>query len=98
MTDSIKMIDELSYWAADQVAECCGVDDQTYGELWNKCVPLYDDLPSGEVPGEIVYALADYGWGFLTSKIIRRETPKLQNEKRRDLYIHLIHSPLVCKS
>jgi len=66
MTDSIKMIDELSYWAADQVAECCGVDDQTYGELWNKCVPLYDDLPSGEVPGEIVYALADYGWDKLS--------------------------------
>ena len=66
MTDSIKMIDALSYWAADQVAECCGVDEQTYGELWNKCVPLYDDLPRGEVPGEIVYALADYGWDKLS--------------------------------
>jgi hypothetical protein len=66
MTDSIKMIDELSHWAADQIAECFSVDDQTYGELWNKCVPLYDDLPKAEVPGEIVYALADYGWDKLS--------------------------------
>lgn len=62
----IEMHPYVSYIEADAIAECYGVDDETYGELWNKCVPLYDELPKGEVPGEVVYALADYGWDKLS--------------------------------
>lgn len=52
---------------ADEIAECMGVSEDTYSELWNKCVPLYDGKPRGECPGEITYSLADYGWDLLSN-------------------------------
>tara|TARA_R110000751_G_scaffold44830_2_gene102267 strand:+ start:712 stop:966 length:255 start_codon:yes stop_codon:yes gene_type:complete len=60
------MHDQVKYWQADEIAECLPVTEVTYAELWNRCVPLYDKLPRSEIPGEITYALADYGWDHLS--------------------------------
>ena len=56
------------YWQADAIAECLNVSPETCGELWNKCVPLYDKLPKGECPGEITYDLVNYGWKLLSDE------------------------------
>ena len=56
----------VKFVRADVVAECLDVSQPTYIELWNKCVPLYDDLPKGECPGEMDYNLLKYGWKLLS--------------------------------
>ena len=48
---SIQPHEWTAEWQADQIAECLDVSKETYGELWNKCVPLYDNLPRGEYHG-----------------------------------------------
>jgi hypothetical protein len=60
---------EVNYWQADQIAECLSVSKDTYGELWNKCVPLYDGKYRGEVPGEVCYDLVSTGgWDLLSDE------------------------------
>lgn len=61
----MKPCQDAHYWQADQIAECLNVSTETYSELWNKIVPLYDSLPRGECPGEISYGVADY-WDHLS--------------------------------
>ena len=53
-------------WQADQIAECLGVNDEAYVELWNVVVPQYDKLPRGECPGEVVYPIGNY-WHLLST-------------------------------
>ena len=63
----IKPHNEASYWQADQIAECMDVSEDTYVELWNKCVPLYDGKYRGEFPGEVCYDLVSSGgWELLS--------------------------------
>ena len=63
---SIQPHEWTAEWQADQTAECLDVSKETYGELWNKCVPLYDNLPRGEYHGEVTYGLKKYGWNKLS--------------------------------
>jgi hypothetical protein len=63
----IKPHEELNYWQADQIAECLSVSEDTYVELWNKCVPLYDGKYTGEFPGEVCYDLVGSGGWYLLS-------------------------------
>jgi len=63
---TIEMHPSGEYWQADQIAECLDVTRETYGELWNKCVPLYDTITRGEAPGEITYDIWKFGWPLLS--------------------------------
>lgn len=63
----MKPHNETKYWQADQIAECLPVSTDTYKELWNKIVPLYDKKPRGECPGDFVYPVADY-WNLLSEE------------------------------
>jgi hypothetical protein len=67
MTKKIYPHKDTKYWTADEIAECCGVNDETYKELWNKIVPLYDGKPKSEYPNENVgtYSLSKY-WSKLS--------------------------------
>jgi len=69
----------VKFARADVVAECLNVSDETYKELWNKCVPLYDDLPKGECPGEMDYNLLKYGWKLLSDSA-KTEVNKVMKE------------------
>ena len=64
---------------ADEIAECMGVDTDTYAELWNKCVPLYDGKPKGECPGEYSYGLKEYGWDLLSDHAKQEVNRALHN-------------------
>jgi|APSaa5957512535_1039671.scaffolds.fasta_scaffold10732_10 hypothetical protein len=59
----------LNYWQADQIAERLGVLEDTYQELWSKCVPLYDGKYRNEVPGEFCHDLVSTGgWDLLSDE------------------------------
>jgi hypothetical protein len=57
---TIQPHEAAGYWQADQIAECLEVNEEAYIELWNVVVPLYDDKPRGECPGEVCYDIASY--------------------------------------
>lgn len=63
--------EKAEYWQADQIAECLDVSRDTYAELWNVIVPLYDKEPRGEYPGEYSYAITNY-WNKL-SEVAQRD-------------------------
>ena len=63
--------EDAKYWQADEIAECLAVTDETYAEIWNKIVPLYDREPVGypklhpALRDEAPYPIADY-WDKLS--------------------------------
>ena len=60
---------DLKMWQADQIAECLPVSTETYGELWNRCVSLYNGKDMGEAPGEVCYDLiSSGGWDRLSDE------------------------------
>ena len=74
----LKKHELAQYCQADQIAECLGVIDEAYVELWNVVVPQYDKLPRGECPGEVVYPISDY-WHLL-STATKREVNRVLKE------------------
>jgi len=56
--------EDAKFWQADAVAECLVVTDETYAEIWNKVVPLYDGKP-GSMVNDGSYSIADY-WDKLS--------------------------------
>jgi|APSaa5957512535_1039671.scaffolds.fasta_scaffold670426_1 hypothetical protein len=65
---TIKPHEAAAFWSADSIAECLNVSRDTYSELWNKCVPLYDGADRGECPGEVTFELTKYGWKLLSDE------------------------------
>jgi hypothetical protein len=59
---------DTKYWTADEIAECLSVSTETYKELWNKIVPLYDGKAKGSRAEMIgVYSISKY-WSKLSDE------------------------------
>jgi hypothetical protein len=74
------------FWSADEIAECLTVSRETYAELWNKCVPLYDGKDRGECPGEVTFGLKKFGWKLLSAEAkadVNSALTEMENERKK---------------